>query len=108
MRSATSMKIVALSLGIAAITANAQTQSPPAPGALRPYVFPQVNQFQLANGLKVIVVENHNLPEIEGSLITDADAQRQPAAKNDLASLADRSLWVATGDLPAAEIVRRK
>ena len=82
----------------------AQTQTPPAPGPLRPYVFPQVNQFQLANGLKVIVVEKHNLPEVEGRLIIDAGAQREPAAKNGLASLTGRLLSEGTADLSGAEI----
>ncbi|HJP60157.1 MAG TPA: pitrilysin family protein [Gemmatimonadaceae bacterium] len=107
MRSATSLRIIALSLAIGAITANAQTQSPPAPGPLRPYVFPQVNQFQLANGLKVIVVEKHNLPVIEGRLIIDAGAQREPAAKNGLASLTGRLLSEGTADLSGAEIARQ-
>src|SRR5256885_3214880 len=107
MRSATSMRIVALSLAIGAVTANAQTQTPPAPGPLRPYVFPQVNQFQLVNGLKVIVVEKHNLPEIEGRLIIDAGAQREPAAKNGLASLTGRLLSEGTADLSGAEIARQ-
>jgi zinc protease len=101
------MKIVALSLAIGAVTANAQTQTPPAPGPLRPYVFPQVNQFQLANGLKVIVVEKHNLPEVEGRLIIDAGAQREPAAKNGLASLTGRLLSEGTADLSGAEIARQ-
>ena len=101
------MRIIALSLAIGTATANAQTQSPPAPGPLRPYVFPQVNQFQLANGLKVIVVEKHNLPEVEGRLIIDAGAQREPAAKNGLASLTGRLLSEGAGDLSGAEIARQ-
>ncbi|MFL5483156.1 MAG: M16 family metallopeptidase [Gemmatimonadaceae bacterium] len=107
MHSANRIKIVALSLAIGAVTANAQTQTPPAPGPLRPYVFPQVNQFQLANGLKVIVVEKHNLPEVEGRLIIDAGAQREPAAKNGLASLTGRLLSEGTADLSGAEIARQ-
>jgi len=107
MHSAPRMKIVALSLAIGAAAANAQTQAPPAPGPLRPYVFPQVNQFQLANGLKVIVVEKHNLPEIEGRLIIDAGAQREPAEKNGLASLTGRLLSEGTADLSGAEIARQ-
>ena len=49
--------------------------------------FPAVEQFQLANGLKVILVEKHTLPVVEGRLILDAGAQREPAAKSGLASL---------------------
>jgi zinc protease len=101
------MKIVALSLAIGAITANAQTQTPPAPGPLRPYVFPPVNQFQLDNGMKVIVVEKHNLPVIEGRLIIDAGAQREPGPKNGLASLTGRLLSEGTGSMTGAEIARQ-
>src|SRR6478672_10353788 len=107
MRSATGITVAALSLAIGSVNANAQTQTPPAPGPLRPYVFPQVNQFQLANGLKVIVVEKHNLPEIEGRLIIDAGAQREPAEKNGLASLTGRLLSEGTADLSGAEIARQ-
>jgi zinc protease len=107
MRSATGMKIVALSLAIGALSANAQTQSPPPAGPLRRYDFPAVNQFQLDNGLKVIVVEKHNLPVIEGRLIIDAGAQREPAAKNGLASLTGRLLSEGTGELSGAEIARQ-
>ena len=107
MRSATRITVAALSLAIGAVNANAQTQSPPAPGALRPYVFPPVNQFQLDNGLKVIVVEKHNLPVIEGRLIVDAGAQREPGAKNGLASLAGRLLSEGTADMSGAEIAKQ-
>jgi zinc protease len=101
------MKFVALSLAIGALSANAQTQTPPAPGPLRPYVFPAVNQFQLDNGMKVIVVEKHNLPVVEGRLIIDAGAQREPGSKNGLASLTGRLLSEGTTDLSGAEIARQ-
>ena len=62
--------IAALTLSIGALgTAAAQTTPPPGPGPLRPYVFPQVEQFSLPNGLKVILVEKHTLPVVEGRLI---------------------------------------
>ena len=107
MRSATRISLVALTLSIGAVNTNAQTQTPPPPGPLRPYVFPQVNQFQLDNGLKVIVVEKHNLPVIEGRLIVDAGAQREPGAKNGLASLAGRLLSEGTADMSGAEIAKQ-
>ena len=107
MRSAKRMKIIALSLAIGAVGVNAQTSTPPAAGALRPYVFPPVNQFQLDNGLKVIVVEKHNLPVVEGRLIIDAGAQREPGAKNGLASLTGRLLSEGTSEVSGAEIARQ-
>jgi len=85
----------------------AQTVRPPAPGPLRPYVFPNVEQFQLSNGMKVILVEKHTLPIIEGRLMLDAGAIREPAAKNGLASLTGRLLSEGTADMSGAEIARR-
>lgn len=101
------VRSAALSLALGAVTAGAQTVKPPAPGPLRPYVFPNVEQFQLSNGIKVILVEKHTLPVIEGRLILDAGAMREPAAKNGLASLTGRLLSEGTPDLSGAEIARQ-
>ncbi len=101
-------RIAALALAFAATgSAGAQEVKPPAPSELRPYVFPRVEQFQLPNGMKVVVVEKHALPVIEGRLIVDAGAMREPGSKNGLASLAGRLLSEGTGDLTGAEIARR-
>jgi zinc protease len=103
-----SVTIAALSLAISvAGNAGAQTVKPPAPGPLRPYVFPNVEQFQLSNGLRVILVEKHTVPVIEGRLILDAGAMREPAAKNGLASLTGRLLSEGTADMSGAEIARQ-
>ena len=101
-------KVVALSLALgAASAAKAQKVSPPPPGALRPYVFPQVEQFTLGNGLKVILVEKHTLPLVEGRLIIDAGAMREPGNKNGLASLTGRLLSEGTSDMSGADIARQ-
>ncbi len=103
-------RIGALSLAFAAVgavgVAGAQS-TPPAPGALRPYVFPKVEQFTLANGLKVILVEKHTLPVVEGRVIIDAGAMREPSSKNGLASLTGRLLSEGTGSLTGAEFSNR-
>ncbi|HVS60306.1 MAG TPA: pitrilysin family protein [Gemmatimonadaceae bacterium] len=107
MRSAT-LTIGLASLAIGALgNAGAQTVKPPEPGPLRPYVFPSVQQFTLDNGLKVILVEKHTLPVVEGRLILDAGAMREPAAKNGLASLTGRLLSEGTTDMTGAEIARQ-
>src|SRR5919204_7045321 len=101
------MTFVALAVAFGALSAGAQTEKPPAPGALRPYVFPSVEQFQLSNGMKVILVEKHTLPVVEGRLILDAGSMREPAAKNGLASLTGRLLSEGTADMSGAEIARQ-
>ncbi|MGH7651306.1 MAG: M16 family metallopeptidase [Gemmatimonadaceae bacterium] len=100
------LKALTLALALSASGAIAQTVQPPPPGPLRPYVFPAVEQFQLGNGLKVIVVEKHTLPIVEGRLIIDAGAMREPAAKNGLASLTGRLLSEGTGTMRGADIAR--
>ena len=103
-------RMAALTLTVAALATPALTGAqvkPPAPGPLRPYAFPKVEQFTLDNGLKVIVVEKHTLPVVEGRIIIDAGAMREPAAKNGLASLTGRLLSEGAGGLTGVEFSRR-
>jgi zinc protease len=98
-------------LGLAAAvavsaTVGAQTVNPPAPGPLRPYAFPPVEQFQLPNGLKVILVEKHTVPVVEARLIVDAGSMREPASKNGLASITGSLLSEGTGTMTGADIAR--
>jgi zinc protease len=98
-------------LGLAATVAvsaaaSAQTVNPPAPGPLRPYAFPPVEQFQLPNGLKVILVEKHTVPVVEARLIVDAGSMREPASKNGLASITGSLLSEGTGTMTGADIAR--
>jgi len=86
--------------------ARAQKVTPPPAGPLRPYVFPVVEEFQLRNGLRVILVQKHTLPVVEGRLILDAGAMREPAAKNGLASLTGSLLSEGTGAMTGADIAR--
>jgi zinc protease len=79
---------------------------PPGPGPLRPYAFPQINEFRLDNGLHVIVVEKHTLPIITGRLMIDAGGMREPASKSGLAGLTGTLLAEGTGNLTGADIAR--
>jgi zinc protease len=102
-------RALSLMVGAVLVTAgpgSAQTVTPPPPGTLRPYVFPPVEQFELPNGLKVILIQKHTLPVVEGRLLLDAGAQREPAAKNGLASLTGSLLSEGTGNMTGAEIAR--
>src|ERR1700704_1399412 len=91
---------------VPAALASAQTVSPPPAGPLRPYVFPAIEQFRLPNGLKVVLVQKHTLPVVEGRLILDAGAMREPSTKNGLASLTGSLLSEGTGSMTGAEIAR--
>jgi zinc protease len=86
--------------------AGSQTVTPPPAGTLRPYVFPAVEEIQLPNGLRVILVQKHTLPVVEGRLILDAGAMREPGAKNGLASLTGSLLSQGTGTMTGADIAR--
>jgi zinc protease len=104
-----SRRTFALAVGVLLFpprAALAQTVSPPPAGTLRPYVFPAVEEFQLANGLRVILVQKHTVPVVEGRLIVDAGAMREPAAKNGLAALTGSLLSEGTGSMTGAEIAR--
>jgi zinc protease len=102
-------KMFALVVGAMLLPASAirtQTVTPPPAAPLRPYVFPSVEQFQLPNGVKVILVEKHTLPVVEGRLLVDAGAMRESAAKSGLASLTGSLLSEGTGAMDGAAIAR--
>lgn len=100
-------RILIVAAVIAPLAAGAQMQQPPGPGPLRPYVFPKIEEFQLANGMKVVLVEKHTLPIIASRIILDAGAMREPASKAGLANIAANVLSEGTKDMSGAEIARR-
>jgi zinc protease len=87
--------------------AGAQMQQPPKAGPLRPYVFPRIEQFELANGMKVVLVEKHTLPIISSRIILDAGSMREPAAKGGLAGVTASLLGEGTKQMSGTEIARR-
>lgn len=75
----------------------------PTPGPARPVEIGKSNQFTLANGLKVIVVENHKLPQISYQLTIDRDDILEKE-KAGLSSLAGELLGTGTQSMTKAEI----
>lgn len=75
----------------------------PKPGPARPIEIGESHQFTLANGLKVIVVENHKLPQISYQLSIDRD-EMQEKEKSGLAGITGTLLATGTTSKTKAEI----
>lgn len=70
----------------AAAAASADRDRPPPLGPNPPLQLPRQLHFQLANGLRVRLVEQHRLPIVALELVVDAGASRDPAELPGLAS----------------------
>ena len=80
---------------------------PPAPGALRPYATPTIQNFTLANGMKVLLVERHGLPIVSARFVVDAGAIREPAEKNGVAFLTADLLSEGAAGMTGADIAEK-
>lgn len=68
-----------------ALTLLAQKQTPPPPGAPRPFEFPKTQKKVLANGLTVYAVEDHRLPLVTYDLAVMAGSSLDAPQKAGLA-----------------------
>jgi len=98
-----------LLLACTAVPAMAQyPTSPPPPAPLRPMQFPPFREARFANGLNLILVENHELPIVSVSLAMPAGARHEPAGREGLAGMVAQLLTkgtkTRTADQIAAEI----
>jgi zinc protease len=59
----------------------------PAPGPAPVMHLPAPQQFTLANGLKVLLVEDHALPVLSAEVISRAGSENDPTARSGLATL---------------------
>ena len=77
---------------------------PPTAEPLRPAQFPPFQQITLANGMRVVVVENHEQPTLSVSLSFPAGNAYDPAGKEGLASLVAELLTKGTPTQGAEQI----
>ena len=68
------------------------------------FSLPQINEFTLENGLKVLFVKKDNLPIIQLNLITDCGSKYDPKDKKGLANLFSMLLDEGAGDFNALEL----
>ncbi|HLY39183.1 MAG TPA: pitrilysin family protein [Candidatus Binatia bacterium] len=69
-------------------------------------VVPPITRATLDNGLRVVVVEYHELPLLEFTLIVGAGAAQDPAGKEGTAALVAGTLTKGAGKLGADELAR--
>lgn len=60
---------------------------PPTPGPLPSLKLPPIQKFTLSNGVSVMLLEKHNVPLVQVTLIVRAGSVLDPAGKEGLASL---------------------
>ncbi len=71
-------------------------KTPPAPGPALTFHLPVPKTFALKNGLKVLYVEDKNLPVLSGQLTTRSGSENNPQGKAGLASLTATTMAEAT------------
>jgi zinc protease len=78
----------------------------PAAGPMRPMQLPVPTQFKLANGLTVMLFEQHRLPLVSANLVVLAGSDRNPAARPGLASFTADAMDEGHGLGPSARAER--
>ncbi len=93
---------------IAVVTPAAEGQRilPPAPGAAIAPTLPKPVVATLANGLRVVTVERHELPLVTASLVALGGAATDPAGKAGASSLSAELMTKGTTTRSATEIAR--
>ncbi len=85
----------------------AQRLQPPAPGAPVLPTIPQPVETRLANGMRLITVERHDLPIVTAYLVTTGGAATDPAQRAGAINLAAELLTKGTTTRSATEIARQ-
>lgn len=81
-----------------------RSQGMPPPGTTEQAVFPDIEQAQLSNGMKVLFVQRESVPTVSMNLILDAGAVVDPDPKAGLAQLTPAVMTNGTETLDALEI----
>ncbi|WP_242147820.1 M16 family metallopeptidase [Sphingomonas sp. BAUL-RG-20F-R05-02] len=80
--------------------------APPKSGTPVAAAIPNPNEFRLANGLRVVVVERHALPLLSAALVTTGGGADDPATRAGLADLTADVMTKGTTTRSATQIAR--
>ncbi|MDP3773307.1 MAG: insulinase family protein [Gemmatimonadales bacterium] len=91
-------------MAVPSVAAAQVPTTPPAPTALRPVRFPPFVNARLANGVSLVVVENHEQPVVTVSLAVPAGGRYEPADRSGLAGMVATLLTKGTESRTADQI----
>lgn len=98
--------LLLLSLTLAAFTAFAQKQAPPAPGTPRNFAIPTIRRMDLPNGMKIRFVPYGEVPKVTVRLVTQTGNIDESANEVWLADLTGTMMEQGTTTRSADEIAR--
>lgn len=81
--------------------------TPPPLGPVKPLTLPQVVQRELANGLRLLIVEHHELPVADFVLVINTGGEADPPGRTGLASLTAALLDDGTHTRSALDIAEQ-
>lgn len=96
-----------LATGLFSVVTPAQQESPPAPAAPRSVTIPKPAEQTLKNGLRVIVIEDHDIPLVSAGLVIKNGGEVDPAELSGLAELTASLLTKGTKTRTAPAIAQQ-
>ncbi len=102
---ATTPLIAPPNVPVVVAASEAERVQPPAPGAPITPVLPVPVERHLANGLRLVVIERHELPIVTAYMVVNGGSSTDPAGRAGLAELTADLLTKGTSSLSATQVV---
>ena len=99
-----SLAVAALVAAAPAVAQAPDRSGPPELGAPPRLQLPPIQQFELSNGLRVMMVEKHQVPVVQINLVIQAGAANVPPSQAGLASMAADMMDEGAGGRDALEL----
>jgi len=103
----TKFVVTAFAVGLLGLPVMAQQETPPAPAAPRSVTIPKPTEKTLKNGLRVIVIEDHDVPLVSAGVVVKNGGEVDPADLSGLAELTASLLTKGTKTRTAPEIAQQ-
>lgn len=94
-------------LSAQAVVAQPASTTPPKLTAPKPLTLPQITERVLPNGLKLVIVEQHEIPVVDASLVIRTGAEADPKGKAGLATLTANLLDEGAGARDALDLAEQ-